>query len=886
MKKRILFFMFCCFGLFTANAIPVSNKIVNSNMESQGAWLISYLNTSDTQYPAVTWNYTAQVPAAGVGGALYVLSSSTSGNAQVCLYQPIHLSGDSVYNFDAAFKNLKLERSWCEVFIGKAPVTGEDYGDALGTKIANYGSWDNPAAVADGTFKLNAAACKQFVPDSTGTYFFVIKMGATTWDTEVPSCEIVVDELSLTAARIAPVTAFNASVRSGFAPLSVKFTDATKYATSWAWDFGDGGTSTEKSPTHIFSAVGKYNVSLTATNEIGTNVKTETEYINVTPLAKLTGGGLLKGGAMSSIEGWTADFLDTPDPILNPVATWNNTEKAPSAGQEGCLNIAGPAGTSSQTIQYAIWQKVHMSVDSVYVFDGAFKDNGVNLKSFWLEVYVGIEPTVGADYTSTQGTMIAKFGAWDAGSPVAGLDGTFKIHSSPYSTFTPTETGDYYFVIKLGTYGGSGFDISLDELSLKQTRTKPAVNFSATNAVGFPSLTTQFVNLTKFATSYSWNFGDGSAVSTLEHPEHTYTVPNTYSVTLTASNEKGDSILVKTDLVKVNEKPTLPAGEMLYGGNMENGNFWSVARLIAADPTVLTWNYTDAIPTGGEGGSLRLENTGSNFNMAIYQEVQLKKDYSYVFDGLYKDIKGIADYWCEVYVGTVQPVDGTDYSSTMGTQLLSINTWNGSKKFMDGPMRSNLTILPFKALADGTYYFVFKMGSNKAGALNEILLDNLSLKETLPITTDFYAETLTGDAPLSVQFYDLSLNATAWSWNFGDGGTSIEQSPIHIYTQPGTYTVTLIASNTGSSSTLVQTDLIVVTGVSALESGKLSQYNVRTENNQIKVDGVKSNVNLYDVSGRFVQSQKLTGSFTSKTLNPGMYFVKIDGVTAKVSLTK
>ena len=31
-------------------------------------------------------------------------------------------------------------------FIGQMPVEGQDYGDALGTKIANYGAWDNSAA--------------------------------------------------------------------------------------------------------------------------------------------------------------------------------------------------------------------------------------------------------------------------------------------------------------------------------------------------------------------------------------------------------------------------------------------------------------------------------------------------------------------------------------------------------------------------------------------------------------------------------------------------------------------------------------------------------------------------------------------------------------------
>lgn len=44
------------------------------------------------------------------------------------------------------------------------------------------------------------------------------------------------------------------------------FDNQSKYATSWAWDFGDGNTSTERNPTHIYEESGTYTVSLTATN--------------------------------------------------------------------------------------------------------------------------------------------------------------------------------------------------------------------------------------------------------------------------------------------------------------------------------------------------------------------------------------------------------------------------------------------------------------------------------------------------------------------------------------------------------------------------------------------------------------------------------------------
>ena len=189
---------------------------------------------------------------------------------------------------------------------------------------------------------------------------------------------------------------------------------------------------------------------------------------------------------------------------------------------------------------------------------------------------------------------------------------------------------------------------------------------------------------------------------------------------------------------------------------------------------------------------------------------------------------------------------------------------------------------PFKPTADGVYYFVLKMGSN-ASAAREILLDELTLKETLPVKADFYAETVSGVAPLTVQFYDLSTNATSWAWDFGDGGTSTEQDPIHTYTTGGTFTVKLTASNGGSSDVLTSTDLITVLP-NALDKIDYSKYTITTSNHIINIDGVQRNVELFDIAGRSIQSTMVTGKFSSKPLSAGLYILRVDGYSAKVSV--
>ena len=77
----------------------------------------------------------------------------------------------------------------------------------------------------------------------------------------------------------------------------------------------------------------------------------------------------------------------------------------------------------------------------------------------------------------------------------------------------------------------------------------------------------------------------------------------------------------------------------------------------------------------------------------------------------------------------------------------------------------------------------------------------------------FTASPLAGNAPLSVQFTDLSTNApTSWTWDFGDGTRAYVQNPLHIYTRGGSFTVTLTATNGLGSDVLTKTAYINVKG--------------------------------------------------------------------------
>ncbi len=85
-------------------------------------------------------------------------------------------------------------------------------------------------------------------------------------------------------AGVAPVADFSASSTSGNVPYGVTFGDLSSNSpTSWYWDFGDGGTSTLQNPSHTYNTTtnGPFTVSLTVTNQNGSDTKTVSGYIHV-----------------------------------------------------------------------------------------------------------------------------------------------------------------------------------------------------------------------------------------------------------------------------------------------------------------------------------------------------------------------------------------------------------------------------------------------------------------------------------------------------------------------------------------------------------------------------------------------------------------------------
>ena len=93
---------------------------------------------------------------------------------------------------------------------------------------------------------------------------------------------------------VLPMADFSSNLVSGFAPLDVRFTDASQNSTGWNWDFGDGTNSTEQNPEHTYFLAGTYLVSFVVSNVNGTASKSST--ITALENSGSSGGSSSSGG--------------------------------------------------------------------------------------------------------------------------------------------------------------------------------------------------------------------------------------------------------------------------------------------------------------------------------------------------------------------------------------------------------------------------------------------------------------------------------------------------------------------------------------------------------------------------------------------------------------
>ncbi|MBV2196304.1 MAG: hypothetical protein KUL78_07355, partial [Flavobacterium sp.] len=178
---------------------------------------------------------------------------------------------------------------------------------------------------------------------------------------------------------------------------------------------------------------------------------------------------------------------------------------------------------------------------------------------------------------------------------------------------------------------------------------------------------------------------------------------------------------------------------VILGGNMEDSTAWEQVVIAEGVGHSFAFNYTEDLPAGGSGGCLRIQGTsaaGDDINLAIQQQVTLKKLTNYTFDLKFKDKSAdLKNFWFEVYLNDTALITGQDIG---GTFFSSLNTWSGCGKGVDGLFSEAACSIgsqgkPLSSFGttpgDTTLWLIIKLGTYDAPANPfDVLIDDIEIK--------------------------------------------------------------------------------------------------------------------------------------------------------------
>ncbi|MBN1997512.1 PKD domain-containing protein [candidate division KSB1 bacterium] len=577
---------------------------------------------------------------------------------------------------------------------------------------------------------------------------------------------------------IVPTADFTATPLQGIVPLSVQFTDqSTGNITTYSWNFGDGGTSTAQNPRHTFNATGEYTVSLQVNGPGGTDSETKENYIKVReapPVAQFgaepRSGDLpltvqFSDSSSGLITGWLWNFGDGQTSTLqNPQHTFNSPGIFDVA-----LEVTGPGGSDTEV------KEDYITVQGIAPI-AAFR---AEPREGWAPLQVQFTNLSSGNYYSQ---------VWNFG------DGVTSDSANPVHIYsTPAK---YEVTLMVTGPGGSDMETKTDYINVIDA--KPMANFSATPTDGKTPLTVQFSDFsTGQIDTWLWDFGDGEK-SSLPNPEHTYTVPGTYTVSLLVSGPQGSDAKTMADYIQVSgEKPI--AG---FSADPLSGTVPLTVQFYDESTGTITsrqWNFGDGI-TSSETNPLHIFQEAGNFTVSLM-----------VTGPGGSDTKILNNY---ITVTEPAPVAGFSGSPLSGHVPLIVMFTDSSKgiistriwDFGDGTTSSS-TNPSHLYLQQGEY--TVKLTVNGPGGNDTRIRENYILVIPPVPRAYFVADPLEGDVPLTVLFSDSSSgDIMSWRWDFGDSSTAEGPNPSHIYSKPGRYSVKLTVEGPGGSNTLVRPNYI------------------------------------------------------------------------------
>jgi PGF-pre-PGF domain-containing protein len=568
---------------------------------------------------------------------------------------------------------------------------------------------------------------------------------AGTFQVELQACRGSVCTWSRKPAYISVAmnSTFTSNVTTGPYPLTVRFSDTSSGSpTSWLWLFGDGGSSTSRNVTHIYSQPGQYEVDFRACRGTFCAWNNRTAYITATMTAMFSANQTVGSGELA------VQFTDQT-PGLPTSWYWD-------FGDGSISTSRNPTHTYLQAGTFDV---------NFQACRGSFC-SWSNRTSF---ITVTMNTSFTADQTTGDADFPVQFTDLSRGSPDSWLwifgDGSSSLEQHPLHTYTMAG------VYGVGLYACRGNSCSWENVTALITVNMTA-DFTADQVAGDAGFPFQFTDLSRGSPdSWLWIFGDG-ATSTDQHPVHAYTTAGTYDVHLEACRGLSCNWSNRTGYITVAMSASFIANHT--EGRVGVPLQFSDTSLGGSDSWL--WRFGDG------------ETSTDQHPVHRYAQAGLFGVDFQACHGSICDWENRTDY-ISISPDTAFSSNATAGDADLAVQFTDLTGGDPDSwlwYFGDGSSSQEQNPVQIYSQA-GEFEVEFRACRGTFCAW-----ENRTACIQVGMNASFTADPTSGDTPLSVQFTDTSRGSPdAWYWEFGDGATGTLQNPSHVYVGTGQYQVKL-----------------------------------------------------------------------------------------------
>jgi len=390
-------------------------------------------------------------------------------------------------------------------------------------------------------------------------------------------------------------------------------------------------------------------------------------------------------------------------------------------------------------------------------------------------------------------------GTGPVGEHVDGGTSRFDKSGVVYQAICGGCGGSSSFPTTSGAWSTGNKSSNCNEIALKIAFNLGAVKAKADvhpNAKGCAPFTVHFTDSSTDAVAYNWNFADGTAADTTFAPSHTFGSPGVYKVRFIAKNPNACKVLdtvfltITVDSTSIHPAFTAAIADSCgpFQAVFTNTSTYSAPGADAF--TKFVWLFGDSTSYTGTTPPVHTFKTNGIYTIYL---VMIDTTACNSPDTVKQTIRFNSVAVTPNFTGpdSVCLGKGATYADA------SINATSYNWNFGDGTSTVSGTPVTHYFNTRGTFTITYIVGNPAACTPFDTLTRTIVVIDT-PFANFSYTPT-TPQTNIPKTFTNLSVKATSYSWDFGDGTNSTETNPVHLFRKTGKYNVCLTATN-GTSS--------------------------------------------------------------------------------------